>query len=251
MGIFDRFKKKQQPEEPYVRRPQPSLDAIAAQMHQRKQEDPEYGNRNFVGDLVDYFSKNEQVTDAAFGHVPDKEGKYHLFLSVGMTGDEESIKRMTGLMKSVHIPQAQLNFASNLSDEGIYRFIGGSSFAFYEKGKDTSLRRDIMRHWFEPEKYKQELIDTLKKSRLCTLLKDFDPNGNSLFFQTYVRDSGEFIPLFSDRDMITKSGMSEIPENLTVIDFDFGKINEVLEGGLNGKFFVLDPGTSFEVEFYG
>lgn len=240
MGLFDRFKKQQ-----------PSPDAIAAHIHRRKQEDPQYLNRNLVGDLVDYFSKNEAVTDAAFGFVPDKEGKYHLFLAVGLTGDEESVKRMTWMMKSVHIPQTSLNFASNLSDEGIYNFILGSSFAFYEKGKNTSLRQAILRRWFEPEKYHAQLVPKLKESSFFTLIRETDREANSVVFQTYERDKGQFIPLFSDYDMIRKCGLPEIPPGLTVIEFDYRKFDELLEGALRGQYFVLDPESPFEVEFYG
>ena len=70
-----------------------------------------------------------------------------------------------------------------------------------------------------------------------------------IYFQTYVRNGREFIPLFSDKEMIYKSGMTEVPPELTAIEFDWTRVDEMLNGKLSRKFYVLNPGTSFEVEF--
>jgi hypothetical protein len=107
-----------------------------------------------------------------------------------------------------------------------------------------------MKKWFEPKKYKNDLVEEIKKSKIVTLLKNFDKESQIIDFQMYVREDREFVPLFSDREMIGKSGMTELPSDLTIVGFDFEKMNELLEGALDNQFFVLNPGTAFEVAFY-
>jgi type III secretion system (T3SS) SseB-like protein len=217
----------------------------------KEQNDKSPDSKNFVDDLIETFKSTIEVNDAYFGYMYNNNtNNQHLFLSVGLTSNEEGTKSMTWLTKSKYYPDLVLHFASNLSDPNIYDFIKTHNFSFYEKTKSKTLEQKMMRQWFEPEKYKKEFIDTLRQSKISTLLKDFDKESHIINFQTYIRKSGEFIPLFSDREMIKKSGMTNVPSNLTAVEFDFQKLNSILNNGLSNKFFVLNPGTAFEIEFY-
>jgi len=42
--------------------------------------------------------------------------------------------------------------------------------------------------------------------------------------------------------------MTEIPEDLKVVQFDWKRLNEVLGNKLDFQFFILNPGTLFEFE---
>lgn len=245
MGLFNLFKKKQ-PEQ------QPGINEAADYTRTQMQQDASLAGRNFVSDLVNYFSSNKYITDAWFGYVPLQNAPQPLlFLSLGLTAgaDEEAIKATTWFIKQTHFPEG-LQLATSTSHANVYEFINERNFAFYTAGSNTTLEQAVMKQWFQPERFKQEFIDTLKHSRPVTLIKDLDMNSNIMHFQTFVRNSGEFIPLFTGKEMVAKSGMTEVPPNLTVMEFDFEKINELLGYALNNNFFVLNPGTAFEVEFY-
>lgn len=122
-------------------------------------------------------------------------------------------------------------------------------FPFYVKGELRFLNVAIMRYWFNPGLYENDLIHQLKTGTAISLFKDFDPFGNAIIFLTYIRDGKEFIPLFSEKDMIFKSSMKEVPQDLTVMEFDWAKVDKVVEGNLREHLYVLNPGTSFEFEF--
>jgi len=49
--------------------------------------------------------------------------------------------------------------------------------------------------------------------------------------------------------MIQKTGMSVIPENLTVLAFDFNQLNSLIDDNLNNRLYILNPGSQFEFEF--
>lgn len=206
--------------------------------------------RNFIDDLVISFELNENVLDASFGYLYNEKTKLrHLFLAIGLFGDEEKVKSMTWFIKSKYYPDSVLNFASGLSDTDLYTCILSQNFTFYEKGKEKILERKVMQYAFEPLVYKEEVLETIRSAKVVTLLKDLKEESSTLNFQTYSRESREFIPLFTDKAMMEKSGMLEVPEYLTPMEIDFEKLNDLLKRETGGKLYVLNPGTMFEVEF--
>ncbi|GAB3574800.1 hypothetical protein GCM10027578_38040 [Spirosoma luteolum] len=254
MGLFDFLKKKKgnSPNFNEVHNKQMvSSKTIADYVRTERNNDESIDDRNFIDDLVGSFKSEEQIIDASFGYVQFQNANQpHLYLSVGLTGDEESVKSMTWFIKSIYFPETSIQFASNLTNKDVYDYIKSDSFSFYKKNENLSLEQKIMKKWFEPKKYKNDLVEEIKKSKIVTLLKNFDKESQIIDFQTYVREDREFVPLFSDREMIGKSGMTELPPDLTIVGFDFEKMNELLEGALDNQFFVLNPGTAFEVAFY-
>ncbi len=208
--------------------------------------------RNFIDDLITSFELNEHVTDASFGYVFNKNTNLqHLFLALGLSGDEEKVKSMTWFIKSKYLPDSVLNFASSLSDDGIYSFVKSGNFTFYEKGSAKVIEPMLLQYFLQPEVYKEQLLETIKKVKLMTLFKDISMDSSTLNFQTYIRDSGEFIPLFTDQEMILKTGMSVIPENLTVMTFDFNQLNSLVNENLTNRLYILNPGSQFEFQFIG
>lgn len=252
MGIFDLFKKKQKREETFINNTNTSIDEISENIRTKKEFNSDFDNRNFIGDLVSYFESNSNVKEAAFGMVPlnsNGQPTSKMFLGIKIDGDEEPIKNLVWMLKQTYHPELNINFASNLTNPKFIDFIFTKNFSFYSKDKELKLEQLILKAWFEPENYKTNLIDTLKCSEIVTLVRDFDESSNILTFQNYGQLGNEFIPLFLDKEMIFKSGMEVIPDNLTAIQFDFKAINELLKGGLEGQTFILNPGTVFETEF--
>lgn len=208
--------------------------------------------RNFIDDLITSFEMNEHIIDASFGYVYNKNTNLqHLFLALGLSGDEEKVKSMTWFIKSKYLPDSVLNFASSLANDGIYSFVKSGNFTFYEKGIAKIIEPLLLQYFLEPDIYKQQLSEAIKSVKLITLFKDISMDSSTLNFQTYQGESGEFIPLFTDEDMIQKTGMSVIPENLTVMAFSFNQLNALVNDNLSKRLFKLNPGTEFEFEFIG
>ena len=208
--------------------------------------------RNFIDDLITSFELNEHVTDASFGYVYNKSTNLqHLFLALGLSGDEGNVKSMTWFIKSKYLPDSVLDFASSLADDGIYSIIKSVNFTFYEKGSAKIIEPVLLQYFLQPEVYKEQLVETIKSVKLMTLFKDISMDSSTLNFQTYNRDSAEFIPLFTDQEMIQKTGMSIIPESLTVLAFDFNQLNALVNDNLNKSFYILNPGCQFEFQFIG
>ncbi|SOD95852.1 SseB family protein [Spirosoma fluviale] len=254
MGLFDFLKRKKDNSTNFnevLKEQNDTLKPITDYIGTEKSNDESLSNRNFIDDLIGSFKAKDQVIDASFGFVQFQNANQpQLFLSVGLTGDEESVKSMTWFIKSIYFPETTIQFASNLTNKDVYDYIKSDSFSFYNKDENLQLEQKLMKSWFEPRRYKNDLVEEIKKSKLIALFKNFDKESQIIDFQTYVREDKEFVPLFSDREMIRKSGMTELPPGLTIVGFDFEKINEVLKGDLENQFFVLNPGTAFEVAFY-
>jgi len=208
--------------------------------------------RNFIDDLITSFELNEHVTDASFGYVYNNNTHLqHLFLALGLSGDEKKVKSMIWFIKSKYLPDSVLNFASSLGDDGIYSFVRSGNFTFYEKGTAKIIEPTLLQYFLQPEVYKEQLIETIKSGKLMTLFKDISMDSSTLNFQTYKRASGEFISLFTDEEMIHKTGMPVIPENLTVMSFEFNQLNALINDNLNNRLYILNPGSQFEFEFIG
>jgi len=208
-------------------------------------------NRNYMDELVSFFTSNPAVSKAYFGLIyNEEESREDLFLAVEHEGDLSAIKSITGRLKQKFLPaERKLFFTSTENQPELFNYVAQNNFPFYVQDKPQPLPVAVMKQWFNPEKYRKEFLYRVKTGRLSSLFKDFNPNSNMIYFQTYVRNGREFIPLFSDKEMIYKSGMTQVPPELTAIEFDWTRVNEMLNGKLSRNFYVLNPGTSFEVEF--
>jgi hypothetical protein len=214
MKLFDRFNKK------------PATTQQSASIEQPT------GDRNFVDDLVTYFSSKPEVTAAYLGFGYNSIDKqYHLFLAVDHEGKAESISKVASTIKSVYMNDTPIGYVSPLHDGDTLEYISQHNPPFYHKDDPALLQQKIIKQWFNEKKYKQELTDTLKQSEL--------------FFATYVRPAGEFVPLFTTHDMIAKSGITEIPAGKVAMKMPFEMILKMLN---REQFFLLNPGTPFEVE---
>ncbi|WP_367866453.1 hypothetical protein [Pedobacter sp. WC2423] len=203
----------------------------------------------FVENLVNLFATKPAVLRAYFGLLYDEEKDDNdLFLAIAHLGDGQGLKKMTHYIKKTFMPDIPMFYTSTLDQPELLDFIEGSNFPFYVKDKPQSLNVLVMKQWFDPS-YKKSFVEKIKVSKVTSLFKDFNPLSKGIDFQTFVRDGKEFIPLFSTKDMVFKSGMTEVPSDLTVAEFDWRSIDEAIDGSLKSHFFVLNPGTSFEVEF--
>ncbi|MBB6272048.1 hypothetical protein HDF26_002505 [Pedobacter cryoconitis] len=204
----------------------------------------------FVENLISLFTSKPNVLKAYFGLLYD-EGKddNDLFLAIDHLGGAKGLKKMTYFMKETFQPDIPMFYTSTQEQPELLGFIEETNFPFYVKDKPQPLHISVMKQWFDPG-YKKAFIEKIKTSKVTSLFKDFDPLGKGFDFQTFVRDGKEFIPLFSGKEMVYKSGMTEVPSDLTVAEFDWLRIEESIDGSLKEHFYVLNPGTSFEVEFY-
>ncbi len=203
-------------------------------------------DRNFVDDLVSYFSSKQEVIAAYFGFAYNTIDKqYHLFLAIDHDIEAESVSQMTGFLKSLHMKDTQIEYASPTQSSDMLEYISQHNPPFYHRDAPALLHQKIMKQWFNVKKYKQELIDTLKESKVYTLANQPEKPDDRIGFATFVKPNGEFVPLFSREDMISKSGMSQIPVGMAAVQMPFEIILKMLG---NEQFFVLNPGTPFEVE---
>jgi hypothetical protein len=204
---------------------------------------------DFINDLINYFGSKQEVIEAYFGFACTQVTKANqLIPAVYHNGQLQDIQRATWSIKTKYFSDSPLYFASNEIDKDLFEFIKSHNFSFYFKEQNKLLEQKIMQRWFEKLRFEKAFKQFLKHSKIITLVKDFDPSNHFLTFQSYTRNSDEFVPLFSDKEMISKSGMAEIYSNLTVMQFDWERLNEVLNKKLDNQFFVLNPGTPFEVE---
>lgn len=204
----------------------------------------------FIENLVNLFVTKPTVLRAYFGLLYDEENDDNdLFLAVEHLGEDEGLKKMTRLIKDTFLPDIAMFYTSTEDQPELLDFIEETNFPFYVKDKPQPLHILVMKQWFDPS-FKNSFIEKVKTSKVTSLFKDFNPLGKGVDFQTFVREGKEFIPLFSEKEMVFKSGMTEVPSDLTVAEFDWRKIDEAIDGSLKEHFYVLNPGTSFEVEFY-
>jgi hypothetical protein len=206
-------------------------------------------DESYVERLAQLFAATPAVARAYFGLLYDVQNRAELFLGVELQEEAEEIGPMTEKLRATYMPARLVHFVSNMREPELLEYVVESNFPFYERNRPTPLNMAVMKCWFNPARYKSDLIRQVKNGIVTTLFKDFNPFGDSLNFQTYIRNGKEFIPLFSNVEMIGKSGMTKLPEDLTIMEFDWIKINEAVSGNLREHFYVLNPGTSFEVEF--
>lgn len=228
MKLFERFGKK------------PATANQPAPMEQPA------GDSNFVDDLVSYFRSQPEIIAAYFGFVYNNADKqYQLFLAVDHDGEAGPISELTWMIKSQHMNDTDIQYASPEQSSDMLEYISQHNPPFYHKDNSALLHQKIMKQWFNVKKYKQELVDTLMQSEIFTLAYEYDKPDDRLAFTTYVRPGGEFIPLFSNHDMIAKSGISDIPAGKVAMKIPFEMIVKMLR---QEQLFVLNPGTPFEVE---
>jgi len=206
-------------------------------------------DESYVGRLINLFGANPAVAKAYFGLLYDQEEKPDIFLAVELEEEADEIQPMAEKLRESYMPDREVIFVSNTVEPELMYYVIQSNFPFYVKNRPNPVNQAIMKYWFNPAKYKADLIRQVKTGTVTSLFKDFNPFGSGLKFQTFIRKGKEFIPLFSEEEMVAKSGMTEIPEDLTVMAFDWIKINSAVSGNLKEHFYILNPGTSFEVEF--
>jgi hypothetical protein len=208
-------------------------------------------NNGYVDNLIRLFEGSPSVSKAYFGLNPTPKGEAELFLAVDKDDETDDIQRMVEMVNQTYLPYKRVFFTSQSYSAEWLEHIIPYNFPFYVKDHPQHLHAAIMKHWFEPELYQQDLLSHIRNGRPLSLFKDFSMEDNHIIFQTYVRNGEEFIPLFSEKDMIFKSGMTRVPDDLSVMEFDWLKVDDMVQGQLRDQFFVLNPGTSFEVEFMG
>jgi len=206
-------------------------------------------DESYIGKLITLFAATPAVSKAYFGLLYDEDHNPDLFLAVELEEEADELEPMTDQLRANLMPERTINFVSDTVEPELMGYIVEGNFPFYVKHRTHPLNLAIMKYWFNPPKYKADLIRQVKTGTVTTLFKDFNPFGDSLNFQTFLRNGKEFIPLFSEEEMIAKSGMIELPEDLTIMTFDWIKINEAIRGNFKEHFYILNPGTSFEVEF--
>jgi len=207
-------------------------------------------DKSFVDNLVTIFAANPSIEKAYFGLLyNEEEDKNDLFLAVEHHGKNEPIKTMAEIVRDTYLPDRKVAFTSNVEDPELFSFIEQNNFPFYTKGKYLALNMLIINHYLDPVGYQMHFMYQVRTGKMVSLFKDFDPSSNVLNFQTFVRNGREFVPLFSEKDMIYKSGMTEVPADLTPLEFDWAKLLSTLDGIEKLRYYVLNPGTSFEVEF--
>jgi len=207
-------------------------------------------DKSFIDNLVNMFAINYNIEKAYFGLLyNEEEDKDDLYLAVDHHGHNEAIKAIAEGVRYTYLPDRQVIYTSNVEDPELFSFIEQSNFAFYAKGKYLALNMLIMNYYLDPAGYQMHFMYQVRAGKLVSLFKDFDPSSNILNFQTFVRNGREFVPLFSEKDMIYKSGMTEVPADLTPLEFDWPSLASILDGIEKLNYYVLNPGTSFEVEF--
>jgi hypothetical protein len=207
-------------------------------------------NKSFIDNLVRVLAANPAIAKAYFGLLyNDQLEQDDLFLAIEHQGAAEDIINMVEIVRQTFLPGREIAVVSTGFQPELFDIIADNNFPFYSKNRSLPLNMAIMNQWFDPATYRKNFMFQVRTSKVTSLFKDFDPMSNVLNFQTFVRDGREFIPLFSERDMIFKSGMTEVPSDLTPLEFDWAKIDEAIEKKDKLHFYVLNPGTSFEVEF--
>lgn len=235
MKLFDRFRKK----------PATAEDTTTSPVPEANSPESLSADRNFVDDLVSYFSSKPEITAAYFGFAYNNTTKQHiLVLAVDHQADEDSVRDLTWLIKSMFMGDTDIHYTSNVTNQELLDYISQHNPAFYHKDGSAVLQQKIMKQWFDQQQYRAELIDTLKTTTVFTLAHKME-NSKDLMLATYVRESGEFIPLFANEDMIAKSGMINLPDDRVVVKMTFQRI---LNGINPGQLFILNPATPFEVE---
>lgn len=207
-------------------------------------------NKSFTDHLVRVLAANPAIEKAYFGLLyNDQQEGEDLFLGIEHKGTAEEIRNMTDIVRQTFLPNREILFASTGFQPELFSVIENSNFPFYIKNRPLPLNMAIMNQWFDPATYRNSFMYQVRTGKVTSLFKDFDPMSNVLNFQTYVRNGREFIPLFSEREMIFKSGMTQVPSDLTALEFDWTRIDDAAEQKKRQHFYVLNPGTSFEVEF--
>ncbi|QHS58300.1 SseB family protein [Chitinophaga agri] len=234
MSLFDRFRKKPATTEDNT---VPTPEATAP--------DALSPDRNFVDDLVSYFSSNPDITAAYFGFGYNNTTRQHiLVLAIDHQTDEDTVRDLTWMIKCLFMSDTDIHYTSNITNQELLDYIKQHNPAFYHQDGSAVLQQKIMKQWFDQQQYHTELIDTLKTTPVFTLAHKME-NSKDLMLATYVRESGEFIPLFASEDMIAKSGMINLPDDRVVVKMTFQRI---LNGINPGQLFILNPATPFEVE---
>lgn len=207
-------------------------------------------NKSFIDNLVRVLAANPAIEKGYFGLLYNEQKEAEdLFLGIEHRGPAEEIQNMTDIVRQTFLPGREIFFASTGFQPELYSVIEQSNFPFYIKNRSLPLNMAIMNQWFDPASYRNNFIYQVRTGKITSLFKDFNPTSNILNFQTFIRNGREFIPLFSEKEMIFKSGMTQVPSDLTVLEFDWTRIDAASDQKNRQHFYVLNPGTSFEVEF--
>ncbi len=136
-----------------------------------------------------------------------------------------------------------LHFVSTEERPSLLNGIKQLNTPFYSKKnqQQNELHVLLMKHYFQPNKYKPELISALKKSKLISITQ-FTDGKNQMPFLTYNKGEQKFIPIFTHQEMVMKSVLPK-PEYVVIVALEFKE-----EHAFESLFFILNPGTPFEVE---
>lgn len=233
MKLFDRFRKK------------PTVSETTVPVTSATTPTPLSADRNFVDDLVSYFSTETAVTAAYFGFAYNNASKAHiLVLAIDHQGDEDSIQEITWMIKSQFMSDTEIYYTSGVIEPQLTDYIRQHNLPFYHKDNSAILQQKVMKQWFDEKRFRQELIETMKDYEVFTLAHKME-DSKDLMLATYVREHGEFIPLFANAEMIARSGMVNIPDDRMIVKMTFQRI---LSGINPGQLFILNPATPFEAE---
>lgn len=207
--------------------------------------------RDFVSDLLSYFQSKPEIEAAYFGYLYSADEKVnHLFLGIQHKGQLKEIKEMTYSLKSFHFPNEQILFTATEDHPELLDLIKSTYFPFYEKNVKNDIHLEIIRQFFD-QKYKSSLIDAIKKNKVCFLGNVDEEDG--IYFQTYIKEGHEFIPIFSSKEMVFRCGVKSIPSHLNLIQIKWEEVMKWTDAYQEEPthYFILNPSHPFEVELFG
>ncbi len=218
--------------------------------YQNSQIDP--GDKTIIGELVHYFAAQPAVKEAYFGFISyDNGNSCNLVLAVDHVGALDEIQKVSWEIKTSHFPDKTMFLAPRESRGESFELVKKNNFPFYSIDQMRSLEQEILKYWFYKPKYKEELIKTLKRTKIITLVKKMDRSSSEITFQSYIKGGTEFVPLFSDRKMLSLNPLGELPSSIDALEFIWVDLNNFLIKKLESQLFILNPGTPFEVEILG
>ncbi|TWV99344.1 enhanced serine sensitivity protein SseB C-terminal domain-containing protein [Chitinophaga pinensis] len=122
MKLFDRFRKK------------PTVDETTVPATSATTPTPLSADRNFVDDLVSYFSSETAVTAAYFGFAYNNTSKAHiLVLAIDHQGDEDAIQEITWMIKSQFMQDTEIFYTSSVTNPELTDYIRQHNLPFYHK----------------------------------------------------------------------------------------------------------------------
>jgi len=203
---------------------------------------------NFIDDLVDYCSSKPEVNAAYFGFAYDGPDRtQRLFVALDHSGDNSSVKNGVLKIKSAYMNDTDIHYVSSSTEPEQFAYVRQHNAPFFHKDQPFQLQQKVMKRWFDVASYQEELIATLQRSEVYTMVGASERVNKHIVILTIPGRYEKFIPLFSHQDMIAKSQMTKISEHEAHVKLPFEEIS-----GMAGKnaLYLLNPFTPFEVELH-